>query len=318
MSAWLLGALLACGGPSPAEPAASPPGGGPAPSGAPGPAAGGPVVHHEASALDPAWAADERAFREALVAAAARCRAEVADGLDAARAEAASPVLPEGALEAGCGDGWRIYDTWAPRIGGRTRSGDVVLTAAARLGDDLDYLARARDDVRDRERRNAVEHLHGALADVDRLLGDGADGPQSWDGSSLLAPVEWLRSVRSDEHGVGSLQEHFHRLAFQQGTQRRFLRLRMLEAALRTATRDVESRRAGLEATDGLDPAERAAREAYQQVAEEAAAVYGRIFARYDGGEVTSHEIMVEVRAQGQAAHDAWQAAWDAEVARSP
>jgi hypothetical protein len=219
-------------------------------------------------------------------------------------------------FDAGCGEAAALYDAHVALLG-RSRSGDTLLSNLARVADDVDYLHRAMaPDERASERGNAVHHVQDALRDalggVDELS-SRAIWPYHTVGSA--SPDGWRHVVASVHEWLGRLHDTLGKLAFTQGTTPSMVRGRMLESFFVGAEIDGKLRQRTLAALE-LDPAERAAREAYQRAELEALAALRDTELRYVRGEVTTSAIRTEVMARCEAAMAAYEAAWAAETKR--
>jgi hypothetical protein len=315
LTLWLAG----CFGAHETEPAAPlkaaevradgrPPGRGPS-----SPSGSGPDVYvpPAETAQNPAWAA----LLPTLTEATTRCAgAFSAPDLPAEVERGPLPWTAE-ELARACGD---VRAAWEPAraLLGQLRSVDPTIVHLARVADDLDYLERTRS-TSGAERRNAVEHVKYALADLQADLGDDA-GRTPTGYAAHYGPgreEEWRRHVETDGRLVAESRLVLENYAFAQELNPDQVRARMLTALGASADADLRGRQDGLtraHAVGGASPAH----DAYLAALAEWRAAYAGIVTTYTLRKVTTAELRAAQIARADEALARWRAAWDAEMKR--
>ena len=259
-----------------------------------------PLLHPTTEAPSPTPRIAKPAAVVALLDALRQTVPDCADTLRAVAPEAAgSEPLPFGAadLDAACADAGAVYDAQGRAALYLSRGATRLAEAAARLGDDLDYLRRAMTGPGS-ERRNAIEHLHAALRTVDERLAEVDavyDTPYAYPASgdvSAFAPA-----AETDATELDAAARSLQNLVFDQGFDPASVRRRMLEVRGAAVLADLDARDAALTAATHLSEPDRASLQRSAAATRDAVQTYEAAWRAFAAGDV-----------QDAATRDAWRA----------
>ncbi|MFM2160995.1 MAG: hypothetical protein RLZZ383_507 [Pseudomonadota bacterium] len=212
----------------------------------------------------------------------------------AARLRAVSPEaagsspLPFDAatLDADCADAGAVYDAHGRPALYLSRGATRLAEAAARLGDDLEYLHRAMGGPAS-ERRNAIEHLHAALQTVDTRLAEPAE---VYDSAYAYPPrgdaSAYAPAAETDATELDACARSLKNLVFDQGFDKESVRRRMLEVRGAAVLADLAARDAALDAANHLADADRARLRRDADVTRHAVETYEAAWRAFAAGEV--------------------------------
>jgi hypothetical protein len=252
------------------------------------------------SRLDAAAHARVEALRSGLQRTVPACAARLRAITPEAAAAAALP-FDRAALDADCGAAGAVYDATGRDALYVSRGATRLAEAAARLGDDLDYLRRALQGPGS-ERRNAIEHLHAALNTVDERLAEPAavyETPYAYPTSgdaSAYAPA-----AQTDATELDACARSLKNLVWDQGLDPESVRRRLLEVRGAAVLADLDARDATLLGSPSLQPEARADLQAAAARTRAAVETFEAAWRAFAAGEVTTSE-----------GRDAWRAKTDA------
>jgi hypothetical protein len=304
-----LAALAACASPPPAAPgAASAANATASPVGSDGPA----IVAPRAT-LSEAQVAAVAPLVAALPGAARACAAATVDRVTPEAAGAAPFPFTADEVRAGCADAQTTYDRLGRPALGLAREATLLAEVAARLGDDVDYLLRTLP-LDGAARRDAIEHLQGALRDVQRGLDAWGRGtPYPYDFHFGEQGAEIGRGLQNDDTEVESCDRALGNLVFNQGLSKEMVRRRMLEvrgAHLDAAVRAREEALVRVAARGGLAPDAIDAQRAYTARLRAVVDTFEATWRAFADGAVPDEAARAARIAAWTTARDAWRASW--------
>jgi hypothetical protein len=203
------------------------------------------------------------------------------------QAAASSPLPFDAAtLDAACADAGAVYDAHGRSALYLSRGATRLAEAAARLGDDLDYLHRAMAGPA-RERRNAIEHLHAALQTVDTRL---AEPKAVYDSAYAYPPSgdasAYAPAAETDATELDACARSLKNLVFDQGFDKESVRRRMLEVRGAAVLADLAARDAALDAANHLPEADRVRLQRDARATRHAVETYEAAWRAFAAGEV--------------------------------